>query len=158
MWAYRLDGPGFVSRYERADDDRKLGPGQVRLRFKAAGLCGSDMPKLNGIIVRKGTLATITDALRAVASQGGLTLRAGRTLGGWLGVLRDSRDYLLRYREDFKGYISHEIPVSDAQAAYSLYARPQAGRLKVAIVGLRRWAGYPHGAQRPRGSPGLGRV
>jgi D-arabinose 1-dehydrogenase-like Zn-dependent alcohol dehydrogenase len=86
LWAYRLDGPGFVSRYERADDDRKLGAGQVRLRFKAAGLCGSDMPKLNGIVVRKGD-------------------------------------------------ISHEIPVSDAQAAYSPYARPQAGRLKVAIVG-----------------------
>jgi L-iditol 2-dehydrogenase len=315
VWAYRLTGPGFVSRYERADDERELGPGQVRLRFRVAGLCGSDMPKLNGIIVRKGTPAndyapihemvgeviesasselhvgqrvvgsggganglcelhvesdqkfipvpdelgdaeavtiqslgtvlraaslfpavagrrvavigagpiglafchvlknrgaaqltcvdpvdrdavarrfgadefvqmrstqwaealvgearpdivveavghqhaTITDALRAVASQGfvygfgspddpdyvlpyqqvyerGLTLRAGRTLGGWLEVLRDSRDYLLRHREDFKGYISHEIPVSDAQTAYSLYARPQAGRLKVAIV------------------------
>jgi threonine dehydrogenase-like Zn-dependent dehydrogenase len=54
MWAYKLNGPGFVSRYERPDDKRELGPGQVRLRFKAAGLCGSDMPKLNGIIVRKG--------------------------------------------------------------------------------------------------------
>ena len=258
MWAYKLNGPGFVSQYERPDDNRELGPGQVRLRFKAAGLCGSDMPKLNGIIVRKGTPsndyppvhemvgeviesasnelsvgqrvvgsgggrnglafchvlkhrgaahltsvdpvdrdavarhfsaddfvqlrstqwaetltdesrpeivveavghqhATITDALRAVAEQGfvygfgspddpdyvipyqqvyerSLTLRAGRTLGGWLEVLRDGRDYLLRHREDFKGYISHEIPVSDAQTAYSLYARPQAGRLKVAIV------------------------
>ncbi|HXT89601.1 MAG TPA: hypothetical protein VN714_10130 [Trebonia sp.] len=83
MWAYRLNGPGFVSRYERPDDEH----------------C------------------------------------AGRTLGGWLEVLRASRDYLLRHREDFKGYISHEIQVSDAQTAYSLYARPQAGRLKVAIVG-----------------------
>lgn len=315
MWAYRLTGPGFVSRYERADDERALEPGQVRLRFKVAGLCGSDMPKLNGIIVRKGaprndhapvhelvgeviesasselsvgqrvvgsgggtgglcefhvesdqtfipvpgelgdaeavtiqslgtviraadlfpavagrrvavigagpiglafchvlkhrgaahltaidpverdetarhfgadefvrmrstqwaeTLsddarpdivveavghqhAAIADALRAVATRGfvygfgspddpdyvipyqqvyerGLTLRAGRTLGEWLGVLRDGRDYLLRHQEDFKGYISHEIPVSDAQTAYSLYARPQAGRLKVAIA------------------------
>jgi len=315
MWAYKLNGPGFVTQYERPDDDRELGPGQVRLRFKAAGLCGSDMPKLNGIIVRKGAPsndyapvhemvgeviestsselsvgqrvvgsgggrnglcefhvesdqkfipvpdelgdaesvtiqslgtvirganlfpavdgcrvavigagpiglafchvlkhrgaahltsvdpvdraavarhfgaddfvqlrstqwaealtdesrpevvveavghqhATITDALRAVAQQGfvygfgspddpdyvipyqqvyerSLTLRAGRTLGGWLEVLRDGRDYLLRHREDFKGYISHEIPVSDAQTAYTLYARPQAGRLKVAIV------------------------
>lgn len=316
MWAYRLTGPGFVERCDRPDDERELGPGQVRLRFKVAGLCGSDMPKLNGIIVRKdagdndyapihelvgeviesasselsvgervvgsggranglsefhvesdqafigvpadlgdaeavtiqslGTViraaglfpdvagrrvavigagpiglafchvlkhrgaahltsvdpverdeaarhfgadefvrlrstqwaeslddksrpdivveavghqhATITDALRAVATKGfvygfgspddpdyalpyqqvyerGLTLRAGRTLGGWLGVLRDGRDYLLKHRDDFKSYISHEIPVSEAQTAYSLYARPQAGRLKVAIVG-----------------------
>lgn len=316
MWAYKLNGPGFVRRHERPDDERELGPGQIRLRFKVAGLCGSDMPKLNGIVVRKSTLAndyapihemvgeviesasselrvgqrvvgsggltnglcefhvesdqkfipvpdelgdaeavtiqslgtviraanlfpavdgrrvavigagpiglafchvlkqrgaarltsvdpvdrdevarrfgadefvrlrstqwaqaleeksrpdivveavghqhaTITDALRAVARQGfvygfgspddpdyvipyqqvyerGVTLRAGRTLGGWLEVLRDSRDYLLKHRDDFTGYISHEIPVHDAQTAYSLYARPQAGRLKVAIVG-----------------------
>lgn len=315
MWAYRLNGPGFVTRDDRDDDKRELGPGQVRLRFKVAGLCGSDMPKLNGIIVRKsaaandyapihelvgeviesasselkvgqrvigsgghgnglaefhvesdqmfipvpdelgdveavtiqslGTViraadlipdvagrrvavigagpiglafchvlkhrgaarltsvdpveresvarqfgadefvrlrstqwaatldddsrpeivveavghqhATVTDALRAVATKGfvyafgspddpdyvipyqelyerSLTLRAGRTLGGWLGVLRDGRDYLLQHRADFKGYISHEIPASDAQTAYSLYARPQSGRIKVAIV------------------------
>ncbi|MFD2421959.1 zinc-binding dehydrogenase [Amycolatopsis pigmentata] len=315
MWAYRVDGPGFVRRIERPDDRRELAPGQVRLRFMVAGLCGSDMPKLNGIVVRKGTPAhdgapihevvgevvesasatlpvgqrvvgtgggvtglceflvvpdqrlipvpdalgdveavsiqslgtvlraadrlpdlsgkrvavigagpiglsflhvlkqrgaahltsidpvdredtarrygadefvrmrstqwvdtlqdherpavvveavghqhaSITDALRAVADHGfvygfgspddpdyvlpyqqiyerGLTLHAGRTLGDWHGVLAGSRDYLLKHRDDFSDYVSHVIPASDAQTAYSLYARPQRGRLKVAIV------------------------
>lgn len=315
MWAYRTDGPGFVKRVERPDDRQELAPGQVRLRFKVGGLCGSDMPKLNGIVTRISSLthdgapiheivgevvetasaelavgqrvvgsggkakglceflvesdrtfipvpdelddveavsiqslgtviraanrlpdvggkrvavigagpiglgflhvlkhrgaavvtavdpvdredvalrygadeyvrmrstqwvgtiddqrrpdvvveavghqhATIPDAIRAVATGGviygfgspddpdcvipyqriyerGLTLISGRTLGGWTSVLNEGRDYFLKYREDFAGYVSHEIPVDDAQTAYSLYARPQTGRLKVALV------------------------
>ena len=309
-----MDGPGFVKRVERPEPEADLEPGQVRLRFKVGGLCGSDMPKLNGIFVRKGAAdndgapmhelvaeviesasselsvgqrvvgsggraglaefhiesdqtmiavpdelgdveavtiqslgtvlraanrlpdvtglrvavigagpiglafchvlkhrgaahltaidpvdrgaaareygadefvrmrstqwvetvradtrpqliveavghqhATIPDAIRAVADLGfiygfgspddpdysipyqqiyerGLTLMAGRTLGGWLDVLRQGRDYLLKHRSDFASYISHTIPAENAQAAYTLYARPQNGRLKVAIV------------------------
>lgn len=51
MWAYRTAGPGFVERYEAPDDTSPLGPGQVRLRLLVAGLCGSDMPRFNGIPV-----------------------------------------------------------------------------------------------------------
>lgn len=315
MWAYRVDGPGFVQRVERPDRHPELAPGQVRLRFLVGGLCGSDMPKLNGLVVRKGAAAhdgapihevvgevvdsasdalpvgqrvvgtgggatglceylvesdrtlipapaelgdveavsiqslgtviraadhlpdvagkrvavigagpiglsflhvlrhrgpahltaidpidradtaihygadefvrmrstqwidtldeqdrpdvvveavghqhaTITDAIRAVADHGfvygfgspddpdyvlpyqqiyerSLTVHAGRTLRGWHDVLTTSRDYLLEHRADFTDYVSHVIPASDAQTAYSLYARPQRGRLKVAIV------------------------
>ncbi|MCU1492254.1 MAG: alcohol dehydrogenase [Acidimicrobiaceae bacterium] len=63
-----------------------------------------------------------------------LTISSGRTLGGWQRVLREGAKYLLEHREDFATYVSHVLPVSDAQAAYSLYARPQFGRLKVALV------------------------
>ena len=37
------------------------------------------------------------------------------------------------HKRDFASYISHVVPLSETQEAYSLYARPQAGRLKVVI-------------------------
>jgi L-iditol 2-dehydrogenase len=101
--------------------------------------------------------ATLRDALRAVADRGfvlgfgavddeeyvvpyremyerGLTLSTGRTKEDWVGVLEAGRDHLQRHRADFEGYLSHRVPMSDAQTAYALYARPQTGRLKVALV------------------------
>lgn len=314
-WAYQVEAPGFVKRVESRNESRPLAPGQVRLRFRAAGLCGSDMPLLHGIrvdsvsgvhdrapihelvgevvdsasdvltvgqrvvgtggardglsqflvesdqafipvpdelgdaeavpiqsiatviraahslpdvtgrriavlgagpiglafihLLRKrgaGRItavdpvpreeaarhygadefiplhssrwvaqldpasrpeivieavghqhASIRDALHAVANWGfvygfgavddddyalpyremyerGLTLASGRTREGWVDVLAAGRDYFLAHREDFRSYVTHTIPVGDAQAAYSLYARPQAARLKVALV------------------------
>ena len=62
------------------------------------------------------------------------TLASGRTIGEWPEVLTAGAEYLLRHRADFATYISHVVPVSDAQQAYSLYAHPQAGRIKVVIV------------------------
>lgn len=314
-WTYKIDAPGFVTRVELDDERPVLEPGQVRLRFRAGGLCGSDMPLLQGLVVESvsgshdgapiheivgevvesasDTLAvgqrvvgtggaaqglseyliesdqtfipvpdefsdveavplqsiatviraanglpdvagrriavlgagpigltfvhllrqrgaghitaidpvpreaaarhygadeflplhssrwaaqlddrdrpeivieavghqhaTIRDALHAVADWGfvfgfgavdddeyaipyremyerGLTLSSGRTLDSWIDVLNDGRDYLLEHRDDFAHYVTHTIPVAEAQAAYSLYARPQASRLKVALV------------------------
>jgi len=315
VWAYRMNGPGFVERYQAPDETAPLGPGQVRLRLRVAGLCGSDMPRFNGIAIGRiarpfsegapmhevvgevvestsdrlqvgqrvvgttghtglcefvttpdalliavpdelddveaviiqslGTVlraadelghltgkrvavigagpiglsfchvlkqygagqvtavdpvdrrdaatrygaddfvqlssrhwvqtlpaderpeivieavghqhATLGDAIAAVA-QGGLvfgfgtpddhdyvldyrdiyernlTLTSGHTIDDWPAVLEKGRDYLLKHRQDFADYISHVIPAADAQTAYALYARPQVGRLKVAIV------------------------
>lgn len=317
VWAYRMDGPGFVERYQAPNDATPLGPGQVRLRLLVAGLCGSDMPRFNGIAVGRiprpftdgapmhevvgqvvestsdrlpvgqrvvgttghtglcefvttpdsllisvpdelddveaviiqslGTVlraaddvpevsgkrvavigagpiglgfchvlkqygagrvtavdpidrqdvaprfgvdefvrmnsrhwlqtlsaderpqvvieavghqhVTIRDAIAAVA-QGGyvygfgtpddddyvldyrdiyernLTLSSGHTIDDWPTVLEKGRDYLLKHRQDFADYISHVIPATEAQTAYMLYARPQTGRLKVAITNL----------------------
>jgi L-iditol 2-dehydrogenase len=314
-WAYTLDGPGFVKRIERAETGAELEPGQVRLRFLAGGLCGSDMPLLQGMPIESvggthdgapiheivgeviesasGTLkvgqrvvgtggaaeglaqymvesdqafvpipddftdaeavpiqsigtviraanglpdvrgksvavigagpiglaflhvlrdrgaaritaidpvprrdaalhygadefvpmqsarwvstlddtdrpeivieaaghqhATIRDAIRAVADWGyvlgfgaaddneyvipyremyerGITLASGRTLAGWIEVLNAGRDYLTLHRADFADYITHTVPIRDAQTAYSLYARPQVSRIKVALL------------------------
>lgn len=63
-----------------------------------------------------------------------VTLSSGRTIDRWRELLQDALGYLSRYRGDFEGYVSHVIPVEDAQRAYSLYAQPQPGRLKVVIV------------------------
>lgn len=314
-WAYKLDGPGFVCRVERDAETRPLNPGEIRLRFRAGGLCGSDMPLLHGIfadsvsgahdgapiheivgdvvesaseilsvgqrVVGTGgaqaglagiliesdrafipipddltdveavpiqSIATviravnglpdvtskniavlgagpiglafahvlrtrgagkiciidpvprqdaalhygadeffpmhssrwlaqlapenrpeivieavghqhtaIRDALHAVANWGyvlgfgavdddeyalpyremyerGLTLSSGRTLAGWIDVLNEGRDYLQTFQDDFARYVTHTIPINDAQTAYSLYARPQVSRLKVVLV------------------------
>ena len=48
MWSYRVVAPGFVERVEVPPDSGDLQEGQVRLRLLVAGLCGSDMPRLNG--------------------------------------------------------------------------------------------------------------
>ncbi|WP_460810043.1 zinc-dependent alcohol dehydrogenase [Microlunatus endophyticus] len=315
MWAYRMQGPGFVERYEVPDDTTPLGPHKVRLRLLVAGLCGSDMPRFNGTVVGRipgplsdgapmhevvaevlestsdrlqvgqrvvgttghtglceflttsdslligvpdelddveavtiqslGTVlraadelpdlsgcrtavigagpiglsfchvlkqygaghvtaidpidrqdvairygadefvrmnsrhwlqtlsaderpqvtieavghqhVTIGNAIAAVA-QGGfvygfgtpddddyvldyrdiyernLTLSSGHTIDDWPTVLEKGRDYLLKHREDFADYVSHVVAAAEAQTAYTLYARPQVGRLKVAIV------------------------
>jgi L-iditol 2-dehydrogenase len=63
-----------------------------------------------------------------------LTFASGRTNGNWPRVLQGGADYLAAHKQDFASYISHIVPLAEAQKAYSLYARPQSGRLKVAIV------------------------
>jgi L-iditol 2-dehydrogenase len=63
-----------------------------------------------------------------------LTLASGRTVGNWRGVLQDGATYLLKHQDTFASYISHVLPISEAQEGYSLYARPQPGRLKVVLV------------------------
>ena len=120
-----------------------------------AGLDSASKPE---IVVEAASQQSdaVRDALRAVANFGfvygfggvhdeehllpyrelyerGLTLMSGRTLDGWVDVLSAGRDYLLAHRADFADYISHAIPIAEAQRAYSLYARPQLGRLKVAL-------------------------
>jgi L-iditol 2-dehydrogenase len=64
----------------------------------------------------------------------GLTLAAGRTIDNWQSVLYDGAAYLVEHRAGFGDYVSHIVPLADAQMAYSLYASPQVGRLKVAIL------------------------
>lgn len=63
-----------------------------------------------------------------------VTLRSGRTIDKWQTVLTNAQTYLLENRSHFKGYISHRFSIEDVQTAYSMYALPQAGRVKVAIV------------------------
>jgi L-iditol 2-dehydrogenase len=314
-WTYRVDGPGFVTRIDIPRQDAALQPGQVRLKFRAGGLCGSDMPLLQGVpvdsvsgshdgapiheivgevvesasqtlavgqkvvgtggaasglaeflvesdtsfipipagfteaeavpiqsigtvlraakslpdirgknvavigagpiglafthLLRQGGArritaidpvprreaalhygadefmamhsarwvanlnpadrpeivveavghqqGTIRDAIRSVANGGyvlgfgaaddseyaipyaemyerGITLSSGRTLDGWVDVLNEGRDYLIAHRQDFAGYLTHVVPIDDAQTAYALYARPQTSRIKVALV------------------------
>jgi L-iditol 2-dehydrogenase len=62
-----------------------------------------------------------------------LTFASGRTTGNWPRVLEEGARYVGDHKGDFASYISHVVPLSQAQEAYSLYARPQAGRLKVVI-------------------------
>lgn len=63
-----------------------------------------------------------------------VTLASGRTIEEWPEMLTAASEYLLRNRADFAAYISHVVPVGDAQRAYSLYAEPQVGRVKVVMV------------------------
>jgi L-iditol 2-dehydrogenase len=62
-----------------------------------------------------------------------VTLAAGRTIE-WPGALKAGAEYLRKHGADFAGYVSHVLPIAEAQQAYSLYAKPQVGRLKVVLV------------------------
>ena len=100
---------------------------------------------------------TIVDAIRAAAEHGfvygfggveddhyaipyrqiydkALTFAAGRTIDNWRSVLHAGAAYFAEHRSDFGDYVSHIIPVADAQKGYELYASPRVDRLKVAIV------------------------
>ncbi|ORV50971.1 alcohol dehydrogenase [Mycolicibacter engbaekii] len=49
MWAHRLIAPYQFERVEVAEPaEQQVGPGQVLLRFVAAGVCGSDLPAFRG--------------------------------------------------------------------------------------------------------------
>jgi len=101
--------------------------------------------------------ATLADAVEAVA-HGGTVLAFGvpddshyafpfarffrkdATLLG--GITRDrrrslavARDYLVEHREMLDAYVTHVLPVADAQAAFELAAKPAVGRLKVVLEG-----------------------
>lgn len=99
--------------------------------------------------------ATFADAIEAVA-MGGTILAFGvptathyavpfnrlfrKNLSVIAGTTRDYRDWLVeaqRYLDRFpklaEHYLTHEFPVSQAQAAYDLAAVPAPGRLKVAL-------------------------
>jgi len=69
-----------------------------------------------------------------------LTLASGRTRDGWVAVLERGAEYLLAHRRDFDGYVSHRIPVAEADRAYELCSRPDAARIKVVLeVGGGHW-------------------
>jgi threonine dehydrogenase-like Zn-dependent dehydrogenase len=47
MWGYRLEAPRRVERVDLPEDVH-LDDGEVRLRLRVAGICGSDMPRFTG--------------------------------------------------------------------------------------------------------------
>lgn len=48
MWAYQLTAPGHIRRVNVASPDSPLPPDHLRIRIRAVGICGSDMPKFLG--------------------------------------------------------------------------------------------------------------
>jgi threonine dehydrogenase-like Zn-dependent dehydrogenase len=60
------------------------------------------------------------------------TLVAGVTLDRRRS-LEAARDYLAEHRRFLDAYITHVVPVAEAQAAFELAARPTAGRIKVVL-------------------------
>ncbi len=55
MWAYELDGPGRIGRVDCDPPSRgDLGPGELLLRLRVGGICGSDVPKFTGAVAPDG--------------------------------------------------------------------------------------------------------
>jgi threonine dehydrogenase-like Zn-dependent dehydrogenase len=63
-----------------------------------------------------------------------LTLRAGRTpRDARRQALRVAADYITRYRDLFDRYVTHVLPVAEAQTAFEMASRPASGQLKIVL-------------------------
>lgn len=65
-----------------------------------------------------------------------LTLHAGRTpVDSRRDALRHAQEYVAKHPELPEMYVSHVVPVSDTQEAYSWASQPRSGQLKVVLDG-----------------------
>ena len=62
-----------------------------------------------------------------------LTMWAGATQD-WVRFLGEAQEHVLKHDVLTAAYVTHTMPVLDAQDAYDLYARPAPGRLKVVLT------------------------
>lgn len=89
MWAYRLLGPGVLERVGVLGYGPALGPGEVRLRLLAGGLCGSDMPRFKGLFGPRGDegygSAPLHEVVGEVVETAAPGLKAGQRVVGTLG-------------------------------------------------------------------------
>lgn len=65
-----------------------------------------------------------------------LTLRAGRTPpGARRQALRAAADHITSHRGLLDRYVTHVVPVTEAQTAYEMASRPAAGQVKIVLQG-----------------------
>lgn len=97
MWAYRLDRPRELTLVDTDVEDGPLGPGEVRLRFLAGGICGSDMPKFTGVVgpsVKEGVGLgfPLHEVVGEVIESTSERLRVGDRAVGWANLSRGLRE------------------------------------------------------------------
>ena len=144
-WAYRVAGPGFVERGEQTLGLQPLSAGQVRLRFRAGGLCGSDMPLFFGIAVDSvGGLhggAPIHEIVGDVVESQSEVLRVGQRVVGTGAVGLGLSEMLV---ESERSFIPVPDELSDVEAVLiqsiatvirAANRLPSVEGLRVAVVG-----------------------
>lgn len=152
MWSYRLVAPYAFERHDVAEiSPESLGDRQVLLRFRAAGLCGSDLPPFRGV---RGKIAG--DAGQCAAEKPGFPIH--EVVGEVVASRHRSHgvgDPVVGWASGFDGLMQHVIADGDGLAPYDpalspqhavalqplacvLYAIEQIGSLKgrhVAVIG-----------------------
>lgn len=97
MWAYRLDRPRELTLVDTDVEDGPLGPDEVRLRFLAGGICGSDLPKFTGVVgpsVKEGAGLgfPLHEVVGEVIESTSDRLRVGDRAVGWAQFSRGLRE------------------------------------------------------------------
>lgn len=152
MWSYRLVAPYTFERQDIAElSPESLGDRQVLLRFRAAGVCGSDLPPFRGV---RGKIAG--DAGRSAAGMSGFPIH--EVVGEVIASRHRSHgigDPVVGWASGFDGLMQHVVADGDGLAPYDpalspahavalqplacvLYAVEQIGSLRgrhVAVIG-----------------------
>lgn len=100
MWAYRLTGPRKLELVESpGPDSDSLMPGQVLLRTLAGGICGSDIPKFDGINFNKDQLPPpgfpLHEIVGEVVAANGSDLAIGSHVVGWAAASDGLAEYVI---------------------------------------------------------------
>lgn len=122
MWGYRLVAPYEFERLELPEPSAEsLAPGQVLLRFLAAGICGSDLPGFRGT---QGRLPGDTGA--SAAGMVGFPIHevAGEVLASRHDAHRVG-DHVVGWASGFDGLMEHVIADGDGLASYDPELSPE---------------------------------
>lgn len=145
MWAYRLEGPLRLVRHDidRADAT-SLGPGEVLLRFLAAGVCGSDIPRcLDGAgLPGPEPYGLSSHEIVGEVVAAGSELAAGTRVVGWVSRSRGLQEYVPTSEHEV---VPVELDIPNTQAValqplacvlYAMARLPSVRGKRVAVLGL----------------------
>jgi len=148
VWALRQPAPYEFERVEvPGPDPRELAPGEVLLRFRLGGICGSDLPVFAGVrddeFSHTGTVgAPLHEIVGDVVASAAGRLKAGDRVVGKVATSDGLRE-VLRVPADMLHPLADTLPDSEAIIAQPLATvlcaldrvGPLAGR-RAAVLGL----------------------
>lgn len=142
-WEFRVDRTGLLAKLPGGIDSRELAPGEVRLRFLAGGICGSDIGELAGVSAldrRVGaSLVPLHEVVGRVLESRDPRLREGQTvvgtgLTGLASELIEDADRLIPVPSDMLPAEAVTIqPLSTVLRAVSTL--PQVADREIAVLG-----------------------
>ncbi|ORA68333.1 alcohol dehydrogenase [Mycolicibacterium elephantis] len=122
MWSYRLVAPYTFERQDIAEiSPESLGDRQVLLRFRAAGVCGSDLPPFRGV---RGKIPG--DAGQRAAEMAGFPVH--EVVGEVVASRHRSHgigDPVVGWASGFDGLMQHVVADGDGLAPYDPTLSPQ---------------------------------
>ncbi|MCV6981868.1 zinc-binding dehydrogenase [Mycolicibacterium pulveris] len=122
MWSYRLVAPYTFERQDIAEiSPESLGDRQVLLRFRAAGVCGSDLPPFRGV---RGKIPG--DAGQRAAEMAGFPVH--EVVGEVVASRHRSHgigDPVVGWASGFDGLMQHVVADGDGLAPYDPALSPQ---------------------------------
>jgi L-iditol 2-dehydrogenase len=154
VWAYLLTGPRRLDRVERpAPEPDRLAPGEVLLRTRAVGICGSDLPAYRGLArPPAGPDPASSHAQRVgqpaheiagdVIASADSRLRPGQAVVGWATGFDALQEFVVSRAEELAPYdpeLTPGIAVLLQPLACALYVveqLPQVRGARVAVLGL----------------------